>query len=259
MRFHRSRPSILGSVLAPGSTRGWRLRLFILPSLLAFLVSPAEAGEEEAKARARELVDSGNDALARGDAESAVRAYTAAYEAYPSPKILYNLAEASKAARDHPAAVNAFQRFLEEGGAEASSELESTVQNELSRLRASCGWLEFVGATAGTSALVDGQSVDLDRVSCVRPGDRRVELHRDDDTRTIAVTVGLGENVRVEVSFPDEKRDDSEPSSGVPWWVWLGIGVAVVGAGIGIGIASSASDPLEGELGSTNTSSWSRL
>ncbi|MBI2375470.1 MAG: tetratricopeptide repeat protein [Deltaproteobacteria bacterium] len=227
-----------------------------LPALLVLLAAASAAASESDRERARALVDVGNERMAAADFDAAVRAYSEAYEAFPSVKILYNLAEARNGQHDVPGAIDAYERFLAGGGAEPGSELEGRVRNELDRLALSCAWLEFFGDLEDVVVEVSGRAVDPARRVCAPSGTTPVEARRGDEQKFLTVDVGLGETVRVEIAFGVPRPEEE---GGPGWWLWAVIGVAAVGAGVGIAVAASASaDPASGELGSTDTRDWTR-
>ncbi len=73
-----------------------------------------EAGEGEAGLEAKELFEAAEQAFREGRYQEALDQYLASYEMHPSPFLLARIGSCKQALDDHGAAIESFERFLEE-------------------------------------------------------------------------------------------------------------------------------------------------
>lgn len=250
----------------------------LLLSLFVSLSAQAET-EEEAKKRAGALIDDGNRQMGAEHPEQALRSYEQAYEAYPSPKILINLAEAERALGHATQALALFRRFLTEAAPEPGSKLERGVRDRIEDLQKELGFLQLIGAREGTAIRVDGrpagtlpqEPIPLD------PGLHSIEteLPGYEPQRTETKVVS-GQTVVVELhSIPATPAIDATPVPAVVapaqagddvaltarWWFWSAIAVGAAAVATVVVVASTSGGGFlpEGELGATRTSDWRRF
>src|SRR5262245_35536866 len=108
--------------------------------ILLLLVAQTPGEDEdtaERKAEAGKHLQRGNQALEDGDPKEALAAYRAAYDAFPSPKIFFNMAEAHRELNELVEAANLYQRVIAELAPE--SELVATAKDKLAELDAQLG------------------------------------------------------------------------------------------------------------------------
>ena len=96
--------------------------LVMLVAVVGLHAGRAHAAGDEAKEQAKALFDSGMQAFQRGDFASALHTFTAAYAAFPSSKLLFNVGQAALNLGRNGEAVDAFQRFLEAESATADAD-----------------------------------------------------------------------------------------------------------------------------------------
>jgi hypothetical protein len=131
--------------------------------LVIALLLGAAAPDADARARANERLQAGNAAMEQGAADRAIVEYEAAYEAFASPKVLYNLARAYEAAGRLAQACATFERFTIEvarGDAELREALADRVASAheaIAGLRPRVAHLAVSVAPADASLAVDGQ------------------------------------------------------------------------------------------------------
>lgn len=256
--------------------RGLRPWLLLL-SLFASATARAET-EEEAKKRAGALIDDGNRQMGAEHPEQALRSYEQAYQAFPSPKILINLAEAERALGHPTQALALYRRFLAEAAPEAGSKLERGVRDRIDELLKELGFLRFIGAREGTAIRVDGRpagTMPLEPIP-LAPGLHTIETelpgYQPQRTET---QVQSGQTVEVElVSVPATPAIDAAPAAAAVapvlaqedtitdrWWFWSAIaaGAAAVATVVVVASTSGGGFVPEGELGATRTSDWRRF
>lgn len=103
--------------------------------LSAWFAEPALAADD-ARGLAREHYARGVAFANAGEYEQALGAFRRAYEASPHFAVLYNIAQAERLLGQRERALEAFERYLREGGDALASERRSEVQTEIDALKA---------------------------------------------------------------------------------------------------------------------------
>ncbi|MGD0836392.1 MAG: tetratricopeptide repeat protein [Polyangia bacterium] len=144
-------------------------------ALIAILAqADANSGTPEAKTAAQALLSQGTKLFSQGDFAAALDHFNQAYTAYPSPKLLYNIAQTERALGRPADAMNAFARLLRqapdkspEGWAEMASEVKDAMAelaDQLGQLRIECSMpdaeIGLDGKILGTSPLSDAVWVE---------------------------------------------------------------------------------------------------
>lgn len=130
----------------------------ILFTILA-QASPS-VGESQEKAQAKSLLGQGTKLYGQGDVAGALEKFQAAYAAFPSPKLMFNIGEANLNLHRPVEALEAFERFLA-GVTDAPPEKVAEVRTAMAQLRKQLGQLRVDCTTSGTEVSVDGKSVGL--------------------------------------------------------------------------------------------------
>jgi hypothetical protein len=207
----------------------------------------------------KKLVDEGKFALAAD-------AFREAHRLRPSWKILYNIGQCEMMAKRHALALEAFERYLTEGGDEIKKDRRDEVLADVVRLRAMVGFVD-VRAAAGAMVTVDG----VERGRAPLPGPITVEAgveHRVLAARAGAVSldrivrVSGGQTLVVEAGpeappaageappGPEPAEEGpgdgrSAPDRAVWGWTVTGIGAALLVAGaVTGGLALSANSAI---------------
>src|SRR5687768_1246993 len=93
---------------------------------LAVLPSAAEAGRE----RALELYEEGTISYKARRFDDAIQKYRAAYQEYPAPEFLFNIAQAYRQLDDCPRALHYYRRYLSlRPGAKEKREIEARIRD----------------------------------------------------------------------------------------------------------------------------------
>ena len=91
--------------------------------LLAVLAQLSPPGTDpQSKAKAQDLLTEGSDLYEKGDYAGALEKFNAAYAAYPSPKLMFNIGQANRDLSRPVEALEAFEKFLA-GAADAPPEM----------------------------------------------------------------------------------------------------------------------------------------
>jgi hypothetical protein len=235
---------------------------------IAIATAGATSSAQKAKDPAKAAFAKGNKLFDSGDFAGAAEAFREANRLNPSWKLFYNIGQAEAAAKHYGLALEAFERYLAEGGDEVAPDRNDEVIAEIKRLRELLGSVE-IKAPDGALIIVD----DFESGTAPLPGavklaagvDHVIRAEKDGavlESRTVRVS--SGDTVVVELGMPkpeqgpaaapaasaDPGAASSSPAGGSPlktWgWVTLGVGAAVaIAGGVVGGIALSLDKKLQ--------------
>lgn len=149
----------------------------------------------EAKARAQALLYQGAQHYERAEFAEALDRFEQAYEVFPSPKLLFNIGQASRELGRPVDAIDAFERFLAQA-ANSPDEMTAEARRSLTELSEKIGKLLIECTVAEAEIAVDGKLIgpapiaDLVRVM---PGAHQITATHPGTTPAIQnVTVAAG-------------------------------------------------------------------
>lgn len=229
---------------------GIGLLLAIAVVLAAGLVL-AESGQDQ---EAKEQFLNGVDLFGEGKYEQAAVAFARAYELKPHFKILFNIGQAENELGHYAAALQAYVRYLDEGGSEVPAERAEQVKVEIKRLNTLVGMVQVKGGPAGAKVLVDKEergSLPLEKGLFLDLGKHEIAIEADGKRvfeRVITVAGGGQTAVEVRSEGPAEVDRAAETGQAAeakpadekargPLWVW---GWVATGAGAVILVAGAA-------------------
>ncbi len=122
---------------------------------VALYIGSAAADENDDEARAQ--YERGKELYEADKFTEAAIAFQRAYELKPSFKILYNIGQVENENGDYVRALDAYTRYLEEGGDDVPADREAAVDKEIARLKTLVGSLRVEGAQDGAVLMVDGR------------------------------------------------------------------------------------------------------
>lgn len=229
----------------------------------------ADDGSDAAALRERGLA-----AFDEGRYEVAARAFTQAVRLRPAWKLYYNIGQSWAAAKRYGLALDAFERYLAEGGDEVEAERRDEVLVEAERLRKMVGSLE-VRAPDGVEVFVEGES----RGATPLAAPIRVTAGLEQEARLVRggaailvkrFVVGVGQTAVVEATeakgfaaapppapataAPAKREDRSGKIGPTAFWVGLGAAVALGGGTLALYFVTDArvedlrADPGDGAL-----------
>jgi hypothetical protein len=136
-----------------------RLNFLLVATLLASSAAFAQGdpGAEE-KSNAARLLDEGNKLFADHDYAGAIVKYDEAYKAYPSWKILLNLAEAHRSAGHADRAADLFEKVRDTLPPSAASQLPR-IEERLNELKSQLGQLLVTSDVEGAHVFIDGYDI----------------------------------------------------------------------------------------------------
>ena len=121
--------------------------------------SPLTA-DPQAKAQAQVLLGQGTKLYQQGDVTEALEKFNAAYAAYASPKLMFNIGQCNRDLGRPVEALEAFGKFLV-GAADSSPDMIADARRSVAQLQKKLGRIQIDCATAGAEVSVDGKSVGL--------------------------------------------------------------------------------------------------
>ncbi|MBW2278056.1 MAG: PEGA domain-containing protein [Deltaproteobacteria bacterium] len=237
-----------------------RRRVITFSFTIAVLISCSyhANAQEGSDLEARIQFDQGVLLYEEGRFDQAAVAFRRAYELKPSYKLLWNVAQVENELGNYSAALNAYTKYLADGGDEVSDERRQMVEKQLERLRFRVGELTIKCPVKGATVYINGKdrgTTPLDAPLYVNVGEHEIEvtkqgkrLHRE----VLAVAGRQKVTVDVEVAGEElpptpvepetepepepEPEEPEEPSpTGPRIWTWVALGVGVA-AGVTGGI-----------------------
>jgi len=191
-------------------TNMWRscCRLTLMAGAL-LLSKPALAD----KSQASEHFDRGVELYQEGNLDAALVELERAYELSPDYRLLYNIAQVQAERHEYVAAIDLFERYLDEGRGELSAERQGKVEGELESLKKRVAVVavevNVPGATISLNDVEVGKS-PLDEAILVNAGMSRLRIEKEGyvtQTRTLQVA---GQD-RPKLNFELERETDSTP------------------------------------------------
>jgi hypothetical protein len=132
-----------------------RVSLWIITVVLSFSVCVGVCADENTDALAEAAFYSGVQHFQEKRYDEAADAFRQAAELKGNWKIQYNLGQSEAAAKHHGLALEAFEKYMAEGGDDVPAERQQEIIAEIQRLRVLCGALDIV-APAGAVVTVNG-------------------------------------------------------------------------------------------------------
>lgn len=238
----------------------WVLLAGCLCTTEAALAQPSEQDIE----RAGTLFAQGIERFHAKDYTGALAAFQRAYRTAPDYRVLYNIGSTSLLLDDQATALNAFQRYLSEGGDRVPAARRKQIEAHLRRLEQQVVRLRITTNVTGATIWIDGEEVGqtpLSEVLTVSPGQHELVARKDDLPPTRQVfNASPGERHALHLTLvPQPRRGGPEPSPPSPdqppgrrWtglWISAGVtGLLAVTAGVLGALTLQASDALDHEL-----------
>ena len=250
--------------------------------LLAWLAQSATpVTDSDSKAKAKALLGEGSSLYRRGDYAGALAKFEAAYAAFPSPKLWFNIGQANRDLGRPVEALDAFEKFV--GLApDAPADALADARSSVSVLRKQLGQIRVECAISGAEISLDGKNLGqapLPGPVWATPGRHQVAATHASASPVIEnadVTAGALQTVVVRlVPTAPPATVASTPATASPsaleartpapqadrgWWLgrkwtWVAAGSAVLltgAAAIVGGLAQSRFNDLNSSCGSSN-------
>jgi hypothetical protein len=225
------------------------VKYVLLAALLAQASDPAAPGGD--KARAKALLQEGLAFNQQGRHAQALGKFQAAYAAYPSPKLWFNIGQV-QVALDHPLeAVQAFEDFLALAS-DARPEDRKDASTALAQLGKKLGRLQIKCETVGAQISVDGKSVGrvpLPEPLWAMPGRHGVTIAQSGFVpATETVDLGAGATALVVIRLlpvpPPAPVALPKPGERIPAAAAPAPGMAIAPSGVAAAAGAPAQDQL---------------
>ncbi|MBN2576679.1 MAG: PEGA domain-containing protein [Deltaproteobacteria bacterium] len=261
----------------------------VLLALVAQTSPPTET--PEARAKAQNLLKEGAKLYEKGAYAPALDKFEEAYAEYPSPKLLFNIGQASRDLGRLGDAMRAFEHFLAEA-TDAPAEMVAEAKKSVSELEGKLGKVRVQCSKPGAEIALDGKTVGVTPLSepiWATPGKHQVTARHPDTApaiedvdvnasweHTVVITLQPLAEVVAPVPVPApavppkadvelRAREEPVPAPAQPAgvarhgrvWTWVAGGAAAVfaGAAVGLGVSMrSKFDSLNKSCGSESGS-----
>jgi tetratricopeptide (TPR) repeat protein len=203
--------------------------------------SAAPAASAKDKAAARALLREGTRLFSKGKHQDALDRFNRAYALFPSPKLLYNIAQANRELGHPVEALAAFEGFLAQVD-KPPARLAADVRRSVAELQAQLGELQIQVDVTGAEVSLDGKPLGVAPLSdsvWVTPGAHEIAARKDGFLPAKkAVDARAGGAEQVAIKLPPLMKvaavsTEPIPPHAVPpiykrTWFWVAVGAAVV-------------------------------
>lgn len=169
--------------------------------VVACVVASRAHAQDDARAHAIALFQSGLAHLADGDAEEAVTDFEEARQLYPTAPIHFNLGLAYREIGRIRDAIGSFERFLTAVGDEGDPAHSAEARRYLRTLRAALGRVRLDLAPEGATVAIDGRGIPRGTtLARLDPGTHQLTVSAPDhrtEEREVEVTPGSDQLVRL--------------------------------------------------------------
>ena len=175
------------------------------------------------------------------DFAGALVEFKRAYELAADYHVLFNIAQAAYQVQNYASALDAFQRYLTDGGAAVAKDRKQFCEKEITKLKGRVAKVEVVVNVAGATVAVDDEVVGTTPLSSaltVSQGKRKITVSlkgHAPETRTLELSGG--DSQRLEFQLKEEDKPPPPPpppvletKKKIPWVAWGITGGLVVGA-----------------------------
>lgn len=238
--------------------RGVSLALLVTMTSMAIPSVSFAADDEGAEAAFKR----GFELFEEGNYQAALVEFKQAYKMSPNYKMLYNIGLVSKQLNDYAGALDAFTRYLNDGGTNVVVSRRVEVNQEIQKLRNRVAQVSIKVDRPGAEISVDGASVGTSPLATpltLNIGRVRVAARLNDRTDEKVIELIPGQSMAVDLRVgtqaivKDEKKPEQEDKSPkFPWAPWaitalVGGGAVVTGV-LALG-AKSDYDKKENQYG----------
>jgi hypothetical protein len=223
---------------------------------LALLLGATAAAQETNEEKARAWFKQGVKRFDEGRHEDALNAFQQADQLHPSWKISFNIGQCQAALKRYGLAIEAFERYLAEGGDEVPGDRRTKVLDELSQFRKMVGGVMVKGADDVVVVIDDvvRGSTPMNQPILVTAGVKHnIKLVKQEEVlKTVMETVRGETTLEIDVSDagiaaapapapvepdqPELQPEAADDGGGLPpTFFWIGAGATVLLAGGAVG------------------------
>ena len=234
-------------------------------SVPAFAQSKPPESAEVTEARQR--FARGVDLYKEGSFDAALAEFTKAYELVPNYRVLFNLAQVQNERHDYVAALQFFEKYLQDGGSDISPERREQVGREITALKGRVAQVTVSADVEGAELLIDGVpagTLPLKEPVLVSSGVRQIQVRKagyETSTRTETIAGGdaphyeftlqavpgvaaapAGGSAKAAAELPGLPPEPQKSSSNAPFWITLASTAAFTGGAITFGVLAHNAD-----------------
>jgi MYXO-CTERM domain-containing protein len=173
---------------------------------------PTKAQEKEAATRFKRGLDLFKD----GDYQAALIEFRRAYELAPNYNVLYNIGQVYFQLQDYPGALNALERYLNDGGDKIPKARRDDVQSDIDKLKARVATIEITTKEPGSEVSIDDVAVGkspLAKPVMVSAGRHKISVCKaGDPCTTQVVEVASAENVKIAMDATEKEVTPAAPA-----------------------------------------------
>ncbi|MBX3230464.1 MAG: PEGA domain-containing protein [Labilithrix sp.] len=208
--------------------------------------SQEAAAETEAQQEARSRFKRALELADDGQLDAALVELNRAYELSPSYRLLYNVGVVHQQLKDYTRALEAFERYLSEGGSEVPAERLTDVKSRVERLRDRVAFLDVRASEEGVEVSIDDRPVGRTPLPPVRvnTGQRKITVTlagRSPQSRVIELAGGetrrVSFDLEVATAAPRVVVQSHEKVSIAPLVSW-GATLVLAGGALGTGVVA---------------------
>jgi hypothetical protein len=246
-----------------------------LPPLTVAAQQPSKQAQQEAGSRFRKGLDLFKD----GDYQAALIEFRRAYELAPNFNVLYNIGQVYFQLQDYPNALNALERYMNEGGANVPASRRGEVERDIEKLKSRVANLEITVNVADAEIALDDAPIGkspLAKPVMVSAGKHKLTVSKTGFTSaTKLVEVASGDTPKITLELVENKGPvisiepppnptvtapppptstvpppppvEPPPPRSIPWAGWAVTGGLTVGAVVTGVLALGASSDLKTE------------
>lgn len=168
------------------------------------MMSMATPAFADAKKDAQVLFEMAVKQADAGDNAAALSSFRAAYEKFPSYKVLYNIGKVCGRMGDAPCAVRHYEQYLRDGDKDVPKARRKEVEAEIKQLSRTLAMITVKSSLTGSDVTVDDQvvgKVPLAAPIPIRGGEHKVAVVKDGAKaaeRTVTVVAGESASIVLE-------------------------------------------------------------
>jgi tetratricopeptide (TPR) repeat protein len=235
-------------------------RAWIAALVLGWSPSASAQTSRPGVEQAGQQFNKGVELFRAGNYREALEAFRQAHRIAPNFRVLYNIGSTALLIGDYVTALDAFTRYLAQGGDQVPPSRREQVEGHLRRLKQKVAWLRISTNVAGAQVRVDGKSVGttpLPAAIAVNPGEHEVVASKDPaPPASQQLSVASGERHAVRLVIVDlAVVAGSRPAAPrrkryTKFWISAGATGLLAAGTVVLGVlALSAQSDLEDELG----------
>lgn len=189
------------------------IRASALATALAatFLVTSARGADDARKKESQTLYEMAVKQAEAGDNAAALSSFRAAYDKFPSYRVLYNVGKTCARMGDAPCAVRSYEQYLRDGGAEVPAKRKKEVEGEIKALSRTLARLTITSNVAGAEVSIDDVVVGKTPLAGPVPiggGSHKVTLVHEGTKVDKTITTVAGESASVTLDAKDAKKEE---------------------------------------------------